>query len=140
MSIAAALLSKVTSAGVSTGLDAVGNAALKIRSAITGELPPDKKAEIEKALIELDGELAKAKSSIIVAEANGASWLQRNWRPLMMMVIIAIVANNYIIFPYLNIFFPEHVKQLELPDKLFTLMEIGLGGYIVGRTVEKFRR
>ena len=37
--------------------------------------------------------------------------------------------------PYLSSWFPEHAKVLDLPEKLWSLMEIGVGGYIVGRTV-----
>ncbi|MBI5233525.1 MAG: hypothetical protein HY880_04150 [Deltaproteobacteria bacterium] len=87
---------------------------------------------------ELEGALAEARTSVIIAEAQGQSWLQRNWRPLLMLVIITIVANNYIIYPYLNIF-TDKVKVLDLPDKLWTLMEIGVGGYILGRTAEKMK-
>lgn len=75
-------------------------------------------------------------ASIIKAEATGHSWLQRNWRPLLMLVFVAIVANNYLIFPYLSLFTTKAV-MLELPDKMWTLMVIGVGGYIGGRTVEK---
>ena len=75
-------------------------------------------------------------ASIIKAEATGHSWLQRNWRPLLMLVFVVIVANNYVIFPYLSLF-TEKTVILELPDKMWTLMVIGVGGYIGGRTVEK---
>jgi len=81
-------------------------------------------------------ELLKAQSSIILAEANGKSWLQRNWRPMLMMVIIAIIANNFVIFPYLSMFTDKTVI-LDLPEPLYKLMFIGVGGYIGGRTAEK---
>lgn len=38
-----------------------------------------------------------------------------------MLVIITIVANNYILYPYLSIF-TDKVRVLDLPDKLWTLM------------------
>ena len=31
------------------------------------------------------------------------------------------------------------MRVLDLPDKLWALMEIGVGGYILGRTAEKIR-
>ena len=43
---------------------------------------------------------------------------------------IVIVANNYILYPYLSIF-TDRVRVLDLPDRLWTLMEIGVGGYIL---------
>ena len=41
----------------------------------------------------------EAAASIIAAEAQGESWLQRNWRPLLMCLFGLIVANNYLIVP-----------------------------------------
>lgn len=134
----ASLAGRATAEGVSTTLSGLGDAAIKLRQALKGaELSPDKMAEIEKVLADLEGTIVEAKSNIIVAEAQGKSWLQRNWRPLLMTTIIIIVANNYVLFPYLSIWWPEDVKILDLPDKLFTLMEIGVGGYIVSRGAEK---
>lgn len=74
-------------------------------------------------------------AKIILAEAQG-HWLQRNWRPILMISIVAIVVNNYIVFPYLSLW-TDKVVVLELPERLFQLMSIGVGGYVVGRTVEK---
>lgn len=93
----------------------------------------------------LDYETAKvnAQRDIIVAEAEGKSWLQRNWRPMLMVSITAIIVNNYIIFPYVSIW-TDKVVVLELPKALFGLMTVGVGGYIVGRSgekiIEKYKR
>lgn len=73
--------------------------------------------------------------SIILAEAQGTG-LKANWRPITMLVFVAIVANNYIVAPYLQAFFGWSVT-LALPPDLWALLKIGLGGYIVGRTAEK---
>lgn len=80
--------------------------------------------------------LVQAQAEILVAEIKGASALQRNWRPILMLTIVAIVANNYILYPYLSLFTSKAVV-LDLPDKLYNLMSIGVGGYIVGRSAEK---
>ena len=71
-----------------------------------------------------------------MAEAKGESWLQRNWRPILMLTIVAIVANNYLIYPYLSLF-TEKAMVLELPERLWNLMTLGVGGYIAGRSAEK---
>ncbi len=113
---------------------------------VVDQAVPDKdlkeklKAEIESKLLELDYSVLEkeidARAKIIVAEATGHSWLQRNWRPILMLTVVAIIANNYIIYPYLSLFTDKAVI-LELPSELFTLMTIGVGGYIVGRSGEK---
>ncbi len=138
MSWLSKFIGEATVSGVTTTIDSVGDAALKIRTAITGNLPPEKAAELELKLTELDNAVKDARSKVIISESQGINWLQRNWRPLLMLVIIIIVANNYIFNPYLAIF-KDKVKILELPDKLWVLMEIGVGGYILGRTAEKIK-
>ncbi len=132
------LIGEATATGVSATLNGVGDAAIKLREAITGDLPPEKKSELELRYAELDKAITEARSNVIMAETQGQSWLQRNWRPLLMLVIICIVANNYILYPYLSIF-TDKVRVLDLPDRLWQLMEIGVGGYILGRTAEKMK-
>jgi len=78
----------------------------------------------------------KEASAIIQAEVKSDSWMAKNWRPILMLTCVAIVANNYIIFPYLSMF-TEKTVILELPNWLFQLMKIGVGGYVVGRSAEK---
>lgn len=80
--------------------------------------------------------LVEGQTKILLGEIQGQSWMQRNWRPVLMLTIVAIVANNYIVYPYLSLFTSKAVV-LELPDKLYNLMSIGVGGYIVGRSAEK---
>jgi len=80
----------------------------------------------------------QAQAQIVAAEAQGQSWLQRNWRPVLMLVIVAIVANNYIIYPYLELFGVK-ATPLELPERMWSLMQIGVGGYVVGRSAESCR-
>lgn len=85
---------------------------------------------------EYETNLISAQRDIITAEATGQSWMQRNWRPLLMMVIVCIVANNFLLYPYLSLFTAK-VTVLTLPAELYTLMTVGVGGYIGGRSLEK---
>lgn len=78
----------------------------------------------------------EAAASIIRAEINSDSYLAKNWRPITMLVFVTIIANNYIIYPYLSLFF-EQAPMLEIPPDMWGLLKIGLGGYVVGRSVEK---
>lgn len=98
------------------------------------------KAEATNAVMAMDHQevqtLVKEQASIIRQEAAGHSWLQRNWRPLLMLVIIIIIANNYIFFPYAKLFTDKAV-MLDLPVYLWDLIKLGVGGYVVGRSGEK---
>jgi len=87
-------------------------------------------------LIELESQLIKAKSAIIVAEAQSASFLTANWRPMTMLVFVVIIANNYILYPYLSLFMDDAPK-LDIPPDMWDLLKLGIGGYIGGRSIEK---
>ena len=86
-------------------------------------------------LIEYDTKLLEAKSSIIVAEAQGKSWLQRNWRPLMMLLFGFVILYT-VIAPAFGL--PD-VDMTGVPDRLWTLMTVGIGGYIASRGFEKVK-
>ncbi|SHL25114.1 Holin of 3TMs, for gene-transfer release [Desulfatibacillum alkenivorans DSM 16219] len=141
------ILSKVAGLGIGEIASGLGDLAKDIRAAVTGELSQEDKARVERKLLDLQGiaqetgaRLFEVQGDIVKAEAQGESWLQRNWRPILMMSIVAIVVNNYLLVPYGQIFFPGSVKVLELPPALWELMKIGVGGYVVGRTGEKMIR
>jgi Holin of 3TMs, for gene-transfer release len=71
-----------------------------------------------------------------VSEQPSTSWIQSNWRPILMLTITAIIANNYLIFPYVALITGK-AAVLQLPEKLYDLMTVGVGGYIVARSAEK---
>ncbi len=98
-----------------------------------------KMIELEHKVLEYETKVLEAKQSVIIAEAQGKSWMQRNWRPILMMVIIVIVANNYVLVPYLSLF-TDKITMLELPKELFTLLSVGVGGYVIGRSGEKIAK
>ena len=81
----------------------------------------------------LSGNLKELESAakIIVAEAQGDSWLQRNWRPLLMVLFGIIIANNYILVPIFG------TPAADIPPDMWDLLKLGVGGYVAGRTVEK---
>jgi len=128
---------------VGEAISGVGKLANEIKSLFTGEPTPEKQAEIKQKLLDLEGKAAEAdnqlrelQAKVLIAEIAGQSWLQQNWRPILMLTIVAIVANNYIFVPYMQLF-GLHAVILDLPEKLWNLMTLGVGGYIAGRTGEK---
>ncbi len=86
----------------------------------------------------LSGEIKQfeKRADIIIAEAKSEHVLTSQWRPITMLVFVMIIANNYILAPYLDAIFSWSV-ELEIPQDLWDLLKIGLGGYVVGRTGEK---
>jgi predicted MFS family arabinose efflux permease len=100
----------------------------------------DKANELETAikrkLLSLEQSVIDAQKEIIVAEANSQSFIARNWRPIMMLTFVFIIANNYILFPYISLF-GGTAMVLEIPPDMWGLLKIGVGGYVIGRSGEK---
>ena len=93
------------------------------------------KAAITERQQDLESQEMEGRVKIILAEAQG-SWLQSNWRPLLMLVAIIIIANNFLVVPYATAM-GLTIPTLELPDALWNLLTVGVGGYVLGRSGEK---
>ena len=79
--------------------------------------------------LEYEQEQMRAKASIIEAEAKSESYLTSNWRPITMLAFVfATMAYWFGLTPEL----PEAAV-----DNMFTLVQIGVGGYVTGRSLEK---
>ncbi|WP_429236433.1 3TM-type holin [Aeromonas salmonicida] len=87
-------------------------------------------AQLTTSVVELMGRELDAQKSVIVAEAQGESWLQRNWRPIIMMALSAMVCIYWMGWTHQELDQPVILKILDI-------VQIGLGGYIGGRTAEK---
>lgn len=128
-------LSKILGTGAKEVVDSIGTAIDKIdKSDEKLELQLKYKElliNIEGACIDYESKLLEGKTKIIESEAKGESWLQRNWRPLLMCICMFIVFNNYVLVPYFNL------PVTTLDDHIWTLMDLGVGGYVAGRSLEK---
>ena len=89
------------------------------------------KNKILQVLKEKELELQKMQTDIIIAEAKG-NWLQRSWRPILMLSFGFIVIYN----KFISQLSPYLITPVLEPD-FWTLLQIGIGGYVVGRSAEK---
>lgn len=78
-------------------------------------------------------EQVKAQSAIIVAEAK-SGFLSRSWRPILMLSLTAILVNNFLVYPYLA---GEGAVMLDFAPEFWVMLQVGIGGYIGGRSAEK---
>lgn len=97
----------------------------------------DEKAKLQETIIQgqinaagtimdYEKQLLTAQADIVKAEAQGNSWLQRSWRPITMLTfLILVVCDSLGLLPF------------RLAAEAWELLKIGLGGYVVGRSVEK---
>lgn len=103
---------------------------------IVGSLFPDPaekakaEAEMLRQLLAHQGELESAAAKIIQTEAASSHWLAANWRPLTMLTFVVLIVARWFGWAAPNLSEPEYLK-------LWSIVEFGLGGYVIGRSVEK---
>jgi hypothetical protein len=103
---------------------------------IIDDAVPDKdlavklKHELSAQMLSADSEVNKAASSVVIAEVQGDSWLQRNWRPMLMIWFSVLIG------AYWFGFVPVEMDPSAV-ESLFDLVTLGIGGYVIGRSGEK---
>ena len=111
-------------------------ALLPVLGRVVGNLFPDPaekakaEAEMLRQLLAAQVELEQAASKIIQTEAASQHWLAANWRPLTMLTFVVLIVARWFGWAAPNLSEAEYIK-------LWSIVEFGLGGYVVGRSVEK---
>lgn len=80
----------------------------------------------QEKLLDYETKLMQAQADVIKAEAQGASWLQRSWRPITMLTFLVLITLDCL-----------GLLTFRLSESAWTLLQIGLGGYVIGRSGEK---
>lgn len=105
-------------------VDAVGGVVERLT------LPAREKKQLEadvlRLLLEREQDLIQARAALLQEEGKG-NWLQRSWRPLVMLTFAAVILMGTF----------TNISILSDSSRFWDLLEIGLGGYMVGRSGEK---
>ena len=102
---------------------ALRNAMAKLQNDVTA-----KQIDLLSKQRNLDKQLLESQSSIITTESKREAWIARSWRPITMLTFLVII-----VLHSLGVI----TLQNEFADKFMTLVQIGLGGYVIGRSAEK---
>lgn len=114
-------------------------AAIKVVGGFIDKFVKDKdeaekiKSSIAIEAMKSDSKELEVATSVILAEAGGESWLQRNWRPLLMLWFAALVGAHWLGFT------PAGLGE-ETILKLLDIVQVGIGGYVLGRSGEKMMK
>jgi hypothetical protein len=106
----------------------------------------NKQAELQALLAQEETKLATLQASIINKEAESSSWLTRNIRPLAFAIFLLMTVAYFIMYtiiPYVIVITDSNLyapMDPGLNEGLLSIIEICLGGYIGGRSVEKVAR
>lgn len=76
--------------------------------------------------MDYERQLLEGQQKVIAAEAGSNNWLASSWRPITMLTFLALVVANSLGW-----------LHEPLAPQAWSLLQIGLGGYTVGRSVEK---
>jgi hypothetical protein len=119
------------SAILAAGVTAVSDLARSIVNAIAPDKTQVEKDLAQQAVMQLmaDSEIFRARARIVEAEVGG-SGIKAWWRPVTMLVFLAIVVARFLGYDA-KAMTPDDYAQLWL------LLKIGIGGYVGGRSVEK---
>lgn len=109
---------------VASVVDAIGG--LVDRLTLPAREKRELELEITQLLASLETVSVKNRAEVVRGEAGG-NWLQRSWRPLLMLVFATIIL--------IGAFTP--LPMLEDTSRFWDLLEIGLGGYIIGKFKSK---
>jgi len=82
--------------------------------------------ELSSKVLEANLELQKQRASLIKAEAEGGSWLQRNWRPITALTFLVLIVLHHL-----------GLLQIEITNEMWDLLQVMIGGYVVSRGIEK---
>jgi hypothetical protein len=76
--------------------------------------------------IQYEQQLLDGQQKVVAAEAASGSWLTSSWRPITMLTFLGLVVCDS--FGWLH---------SPLAPQAWSLLQIGLGGYTIGRSAEK---
>ena len=93
-----------------------------------------KRAEIENqitlAVLQQSAAIEQAAAKIVETEAASTYWLAANWRPLLMLTFGGLIVARWFGWAAPELSEAEYIK-------LWDIVQLGLGGYVIGRSVEK---
>lgn len=105
------------------------SAALEVGGKLIDKFWPDA-GEAEKAKQAQFLATFMAQADIVKTEAASSHWLAANWRPILMLTFGTLIVARWFGFAAPDLSEAEYLK-------LWSIVEFGLGGYVVGRSVEK---
>lgn len=117
-------------AAVNIDLNNIGKIATDIRSAITGKISPDKQAEIELKLLEMENQAMNAQIELNKVEAGNPNIFISGWRPYIGWICGAAMSLYYFFFPIVRAFLPDvSLPEFDMGELMpLVIALLGLGG------------
>ena len=78
------------------------------------------------SMLEYERQLLDSQSNVVHAEASSEHWVTSSWRPITMLTFLGLAVGDALGW------LPNPLR-----DEAWTLLQVGLSGYVVGRSIEK---
>lgn len=104
-------------------------AVLDVGGKLLDKFFPDADAEMKSNLQQFMA-VFTAQAQIVQAEAQSQNWLASSWRPITMLTFVVLIVARWFGWAAPNLSEAEYLK-------LWDIVQLGLGGYVIGRSVEK---
>jgi|TARA_R100000951_G_C2626485_1_gene176170 hypothetical protein len=89
----------------------------------------DVQAAAMQRVFDYESDMIKGQQAIVSAEAKSEHFLVAAWRPITMLTFLALAVGDSLGF-----------LATPLRDEAWALLQLGLGGYVVGRSGEKIAK
>lgn len=93
--------------------------------------------EARQMMADAEARIIEAARDVVQAEVTGQSRIQRAWRPIAMLTFLGIIVWIAVVAPIFGLAEDSVDALARVPQLLWTLIMIGMGGYIGGRSLEK---
>lgn len=122
------LIDKFLGSQVKELTDSIGN--IMDQTITTDQERLQQKEKISSLVLTKLTEVVSAQKEVLITELSGSK-LQRNWRPILMLGFGFIVMYSKFIAVAFGL------PNTSLEPQFWELLSLGIGGYVVGRSVEK---
>ena len=82
-----------------------------------------------KQVFDYETQALTARANIVNSEASSENWIASSWRPITMLTFMVLAVGDSL-----------GLLASPLRDEAWMLLQLGLGGYVVGRSGEKIAK
>lgn len=86
--------------------------------------------QLQDKLLGYESQLLENRTSLIRAETEKGNVFVQSWRPALMVIFALLIVSKWLGFSA-----PGISEAVEL--ELFSIVKLGMGGYVIGRSAEK---
>lgn len=125
-------ITKLLGGSAAEVVDSVGNLAVQIREALTGEIPAKERAELENLALQIESAANLAQNKVNEIEARHSSIFVSGWRPGVGWVCVLGLLYQFVLYPLLCWALAVWLPKIPVPPPLDGNALMGLVSSMLG--------